>query len=70
MISLPAKTGPIKQPKPLNKFTIPFAFGNFFKPTISHKYIVVKQFMPASNGKKEKRFFKPSSTVKYIDFQK
>lgn len=44
---LPDANGPIKQLKPLKRLIIPVALLNFFKPTKSIKYMVVRQFIPA-----------------------
>lgn len=49
---IPEANGPTKQPNPRNRFTIPMALLNFFKPTKSIKYIVVRQLIPA---KKKRR---------------
>lgn len=49
MKKLPPRNGPIKQPKPRNKLTIPVALLNLAIPTKSIKYIVVNEFSPALN---------------------
>jgi len=43
---------PIKHPKPLNRLTMPVALLNFFKPTMSTKYMVVKEFIPAFKNRR------------------
>ena len=45
--TIPPMKGPKKQPIPLNKFRMPIALENLSIPTISFRYGVVKQFVPA-----------------------
>jgi hypothetical protein len=46
-LELPPINGPTKQPIPRNKLTRPVEFVIFSRPTMSHRYTVVKEFIPA-----------------------